>query len=251
MFNDAFLDDRAESRRPWTIAVSFLAQSLAVALAILASLFTATDLPARQWVAHLLAPPPVPPAALPAEPAPVTALREPLQRFEESGLVTPAAIPDEVAVIVDRPETSFSGPRVSGVAPVPGTVPGGTNNVLAHLIAIQEAPPPAPAPQPEPRQRHEPVLVSSDLQAARLIRRVEPVYPALARQARVSGVVRLEAIIGEDGAIRQLRVLSGHPLLIPSARDAVKQWRYRPTLLGGVAVPVLTRIDVHFKLGGQ
>jgi protein TonB len=60
--------------------------------------------------------------------------------------------------------------------------------------------------------------------------------------------VRLDAIIAEDGTIRQLRVLSGHPLLIPSARNAVSQWRYRPTLLGGVAVPVLTRIDVKFVL---
>jgi protein TonB len=248
MFNDTFLDDRAESRRPWTIAVSLLAQSLAVALAILASLFTATDLPARQWVAHLLAPPPVPPAALPAERPQTAAPRGLTPRFDESALVTPAAIPDEIAVIVDSPvEAPFSGPGVSGVVAVPGTVPGG-NNVLAQLRAIQEAPPPPATPKPEPREPHEPIRVSSDLQAARLIRRVEPVYPALALQARVSGVVRLEAIIAEDGTIRQLRVLSGNPLLVPSARDAVSQWRYRPTLLGGVAVPVLTRIDVHFKL---
>jgi protein TonB len=235
MFNDAFLEDRAESRRPWTIAVSLLAQCLAVALAILASLLTAVDLPARQWMAHLLAPPPLPPAALPAERAP-TAPREPAPRFEKSALVTPAAIPDEIAVIVDPPvQAPFSGPRISGVVPVPGTVPGGINGVLAHLTVIQEAPPP-PAPKPEARPPQEPILV------------VEPAYPALARQARISGVVQLEAIVGEDGAIRQLRVLSGHPLLVPSARDAVSQWRYRPTLLGGVAVPVLTRIDVNFKL---
>jgi len=249
MFNDTFLEGRAESRRPWTIAVSFLVQSLAIALAILASLLTASDLPARQWVAHLLAPPPVPPAALPAERAPTAARpREPAPRFEESALVTPAMIPDEIAVIVDPlMDAPFSGQRVRGVAPAPGAVPGGANDVLAQFTAIQVAPPPPTATKPERRQPHEPVLVSSDLQAARLIHRVEPAYPALARQARVSGVVRLEAIIAEDGTIRQLRVLSGHPLLVPSARDAVARWRYRPTLLGGVAVPVLTRIDVKFR----
>jgi protein TonB len=249
MFNDTFLDGRAESRRPWTIAVSFLAQTLAVALAILASLLTAGDLPARQWMRHLLAPPPVPPAAQPAERPRVAPRPEPLERFDESSLVTPAVIPEKIAVIVDPPaEIPFSGPRVSGVAAVPGAVPGTGSNVLAQLAAVREAPPPVVA-EPVRRQPQEPVLVSSDLQAARLIHRVEPVYPALARQARVSGVVRLEAVIGEDGTIRQLRVLGGHPLLVPSARDAVSQWRYRPTLLGGVAVPVLTRIDVNFRLG--
>ena len=250
MFNDALLEDRAGSRRPWTIAVSFLAQGLALALAILAPLLTATDLPTRQWVAHLLAPPAPPPAPLPPERARLAPSREPAPRFDESTLVTPALIPDEIAAIVDPPaEPLFSGPWVSGVVPVPGAVPGVTNQLLAQLSAIREAPPPPVVPEPVPRQPREPVLVSSDLQAARLVHRVEPVYPALARQARVSGVVRLEAIIGEDGTIRQLQVLSGHPLLVPSARDAVSQWRYRPTLLGGAAVPVLTRIDVHFKLG--
>jgi protein TonB len=157
-------------------------------------------------------------------------------------------IPEEIAVIVDPlEEMAFSGPRVSGVVAVPGAVPGTGNNVLAQLNAVREAPPP-PVPEPVRRQPQEPLLVSSDLQSARLIHRVEPVYPALARQARISGVVRLEAVIAEDGTIRQLRVLSGHPLLASSARDAVSQWRYRPTLLGGVAVPVITRIDVSFKL---
>jgi protein TonB len=249
MFNDTFLDGRAESRRPWTIAVSFLAQTLAVALTILASLLTTGDLPARQWMTHLLAPPPAPPAALPAERPRVAPRPEPVPRFDESGLMTPTVIPQEIAVIVDPPaEMAFSGPRVSGVVAVPGAVPGTGNDVLAQLGAVREAPPPPVIPEPAGRQPQKPLLVSSDLQSARLIHRVEPAYPALARQARVSGVVRLEAVIGEDGTIRQLRVLSGHPLLTPSARDAVSQWRYRPTLLGGVAVPVLTRIDVNFKL---
>jgi periplasmic protein TonB len=248
MFNDTFLDDRAESRRPWTIAVSFLAQTLAIALAILASLLTAGDLPAGRWVTHLLAPPPVPPAAFPAERVRATPRRQPAPRFDDTALVTPAAIPKEVAVIVDAPlESPLEGQGVSGVATVPGAVPGAANQVLAQLTAIGQIRRP-PAPKAEAPGPREPVLVSSDLQAARLIHRIEPVYPALARQARISGVVRLEAIIGEDGAIRQLRILSGHPLLVRSARDAVVQWRYRPTLLGGVAVPVLTHIDVNFKL---
>ena len=75
-----------------------------------------------------------------------------------------------------------------------------------------------------------------------------PVYPPLARQARISGTVRLEAVIAFNGAVQSLRVASGHPLLAQAALDAVRQWVYQPTLLNGEPVEVLTQIDVNFKL---
>jgi protein TonB len=81
-----------------------------------------------------------------------------------------------------------------------------------------------------------------------LIHRVDPVYPALARQIHLEGTVQLYAIIGRDGTIQSLEVLSGHPLLIQSARDAVRQWRYRPTLLNGEAVEVETSITVIYTM---
>jgi periplasmic protein TonB len=81
-----------------------------------------------------------------------------------------------------------------------------------------------------------------------LINKVVPVYPALAKQARIQGEVRLGAIIGKDGTIQQLRVISGHPLLVPAALEAVKQWRYAPTHLNGEPVEVQTEIDVSFAL---
>ena len=83
----------------------------------------------------------------------------------------------------------------------------------------------------------------------RLARQTDGPTP-LARQARIQGLVRLEAVIGEDGAIRELRALSGHPLLVPAALSAVKQWRYRPTLLNGRPVPVITQVEVRFTLSG-
>jgi protein TonB len=73
-------------------------------------------------------------------------------------------------------------------------------------------------------------------------------YPPLARQTRISGTVRLHAIIGKNGAVQQLEVISGHPLLVQAALDAVRQWRYRPTLLNGEPVEVDTTIDVIFSL---
>jgi periplasmic protein TonB len=73
-------------------------------------------------------------------------------------------------------------------------------------------------------------------------------YPPLAKQARIQGVVRLNAIIGRDGSIQNLQVVSGHPLLAPAAIDAVKRWVYQPTLLNGEPVEVVTVIDVNFTL---
>jgi TonB family protein len=85
------------------------------------------------------------------------------------------------------------------------------------------------------------------VQAARILNRVQPVYPPLARQTRISGTVRLHAIIGKDGTIQSLEVMSGHPLLQQAALDAVRQWRYQPTLLNGEPVDVDTTIDVIFS----
>jgi protein TonB len=90
--------------------------------------------------------------------------------------------------------------------------------------------------------------VGGNVQQAKLVRQPRPVYPPLAKQARIQGVVRLNAIIGRDGAIQNLQVASGHPLLVPSALDAVKQWVYQPTLLNGEPVEVITQIDVNFTL---
>jgi protein TonB len=80
------------------------------------------------------------------------------------------------------------------------------------------------------------------------VNRVQPQYPPLARQTRISGTVRLHAIIGKNGAVEQLEVMSGHPLLVQAALDAVKQWRYQATTLNGEPVEVDTTIDVIFSL---
>jgi len=86
------------------------------------------------------------------------------------------------------------------------------------------------------------------VQAAKIVRKVLPFYPPLARQARVQGTVHLVGIIAKDGTVQNLRVESGHPLLVPYAVDAVRQWIYRPTLLNGSPVEVIAPIDVIFTL---
>ena len=167
-------------------------------------------------------------------------------------MVAPAVIPERVATLVDAPAESTSmGPGIAGVVGVPGGGKDGLPDaLLSQLIAVKPAPPPPPALKPREAAPKKPVPVGGAVQAAMILRRVDPVYPQIARQARVSGLVKLEAIIGEDGAIRELRVITGHPLLVRAAIDAVKQWRYRPTLLNKVPVAVITQIEVNFRLGG-
>ena len=103
-------------------------------------------------------------------------------------------------------------------------------------------------PQTARSQTARAIKRSEGVQHALLVRRVQPSYPILARQAGVEGTVRLHAVIGRDGTIRELEVLSGHPLLVSAARDAVREWRYQPTLLNGEPVEVETYITVVFQL---
>jgi protein TonB len=84
-----------------------------------------------------------------------------------------------------------------------------------------------------------------------LIRKVQPAYPALARSARIQGAVVLQATISTQGAIENLKVLSGHPILVPAALEAVRQWRYRPYILNNQPVEVETQVTVNFSLAGN
>jgi protein TonB len=155
-------------------------------------------------------------------------------------LVAPKVIPKEVKIIKEE-EPDMSAVGVSGG--VPGGVPGGQmGGVIGGVIGgMGGAPPP-----PKPTQSR--IRQGGNVQAAKLVNRVQPQYPPLARQTRISGTVRLHAIIGKDGSVQQLEVMSGHPLLVQSALDAVRQWRYQPTTLNGDPVEVDTTIDVIFSL---
>ena len=88
--------------------------------------------------------------------------------------------------------------------------------------------------------------VPAIVQSAKLVKQAKPLYPPLAKQARIQGKVMLNAVIGKDGAIQNLTVASGHPLLVQAALDAVRQWVYQPTLLNGEPVEVVTQIEVNF-----
>jgi protein TonB len=148
-------------------------------------------------------------------------------------------------------------PPAAGIAGVVGGVPGGVaggqiGGVIGGIIssAPQVAPPPPPPPVEKKVAAPKRIRVGGSVQKARLARRVQPQYPPLARQARIQGTVMLTAIIARDGSVQSLEVVSGHPLLVPSAMQAVKQWLYKPTLLNGEPVEVVTQIEVNFRLSG-
>jgi protein TonB len=171
----------------------------------------------------------------------VKVIHKPVAHLMDAGkLVQPKAIPKDLKQIKEEAEPDMGG-MVGGV---PGGVAGGSaGGVLGGVIGGA-----GNAPPPPPKAALKRVTVGGNVQAARLVNRVQPLYPPLARQTRISGTVKLHAIIGKNGAVEQLTVVSGHPLLVQSALDAVRQWRYQPTLLNGDPVEVDTEIDVIFSL---
>jgi protein TonB len=180
----------------------------------------------------------------------VKIVRQIPRQFDAGRLMAPKSIPKDIAMIKEEemPPPSAGGGVVGGVGGVPGGMPGGVVGSIISSIPQVAAPPPpvVKAAAPVAPQR---IRVGGNVQEARLSKRVVPVYPPLARSARVSGVVRFSAVIGVDGRIQNLTLLpGGHPLLVKAAQDAVTQWVYQPTLLNGEPVEVMTQIDVTFTL---
>ena len=249
MFEQTFVDG-GKTRKSWTVLVSFIAQILVIVVAILIPMIYFDALPKSQLTSFLVAPPPPPPPPPPPAAAPPKVVKIIPRQFDAGRLMAPKAIPKEVAMIK---EEELPPPSAGGVVGgVPGGVPGGSaGGIIGGIIGSvpTAAPPPPPPPvkveKPVPPQR---IRVGGQVQAAKLVRQPRPVYPPLAKQARISGHVILNAIIGKDGTIQNLTLASGHPLLVPSAMEAVKQWVYQPTLLNGEPVEVVTQIDVNFTL---
>ena len=138
------------------------------------------------------------------------------------------------------------GPQNDMIPEMPGEIGPGAVQVIDLGDRVARPEPPRSV-QPAPPEKH-PLKISEGVLEAQLISRVEPQYPSLARQTRTEGAVQLHAIISRDGRITSLEVISGHPYLVKAALDAVRQWRYRPTMLNGEPVEVDTSITVIFRL---
>lgn len=243
MFEDSLLESGGklrDKRGRWTF-FAFGLEALALGILLLLPLYFTEVLPATQLVTMLVAPPPPPPPPPAAAPVHVQHVVE--TDIVNGQLRTPSRIPKKIQQIVeDAPPPSMAASGVQGG--VPGGVPGGQlNGVLGGIISNTPVAVPTLAP---PKV----VRVSSGVSQGLLTRKITPNYPPLARQARIQGSVVMEAMISAEGSIENLRVISGHPMLIVAAVEAVKQWKYKPYLLNGVPVEVQTTIQVNFNLAG-
>jgi protein TonB len=192
------------------------------------------------FVADLPAPPPPPPPPPPPAPARKADAARPQPVQTTGAFAAPLEAPAEI-----RPEpASLAGTEEGVPGGVEGGVPGGVlGGIVGGLVAAPPPPPPPPPPAPKG-----PVRIGGNLQAPALVKRVEPVYPDLAMMAKVTGVVILEATVGADGAVEQVRVLRSVKFLDQAAVDAVKQWRYSPLVLNGVPTPFVLSVTLSFSL---
>jgi protein TonB len=231
---------RKKTNTGWAVILSTIVQVGVLVVLILIPLIYTQALPKAMMATLLIAPPPPPPP--PPPPAEAPKIVKPVAILIQQGkLMQPRAIPKQVEV--------FKEAELPPEAPVAGGVLGGLDNGLLGGLgagpAVAAPPPPPPA---APKQTR--IKLGGQVVAAKLVAQPQPVYPPLARQARIQGNVVLHAIIDKDGRVGELQVISGHPLLVQSALEAVKNWRYQPTQLNGDPVEVDTTITVSFVLGG-
>ncbi len=242
MFEDSLVESggRLKTRQGATTALSFVLEILLLGVLVLLPLIFTEALPTQQLMTMLVAPPPPPPPPPPAA-APVV-VRKIQSELDNGQLRTPTAIPKKIQMIKEDEAPPSTGPA-GVVGGVPGGVPGGTmGGVLGSVMSsVPTAVPKAATPQR--------VRVSQGVSQGLLIHKVTPQYPPLAQQARIQGTVVLQALIGKDGTIQNLHVISGHPMLTNAALAAVKEWQYKPYYLNGEPVEVETTINVNFTLG--
>jgi protein TonB len=217
--------------------VSIALHAIVLLVAVVVPILTSEELPeptsaVKAFFVEPAAPPPPPPPPPPPAPKPVNIPRPTSTPVPtETKFVAPVDTPEEI-----KPEEGIDLGTDGGVpGGVDGGVPGG---VVGGVVGgLPDAPPPMQA-----------VRVGGQIKEPKKLKNVPPVYPDIARQARVQGVVILECTISPQGKVTEAKVLRGIPLLDQSALDAVKQWVYTPTLLNGVPVPVIMTVTVNFRL---
>jgi periplasmic protein TonB len=250
MFADSVLEFGVQRKRKFlATGTSFVLNCLAIMLMLAVPLMFTEELPKAQLLTFLVAPPPPPPPPPPAA-APVRVVHQiETDMLNNGALRTPTKIPQKVQMIKEDeapPPMNAGGGVVGGV---PGGIPGGQlGGVIGSVISSTSSLAAVPRFVPATPTR---IRISQGVTRGLLIHREEPTYPALARAARVQGDVVLSAVIDTNGQIQNLQLVSGHPMLVPAALAAVKQWRYKPYLLNGQPVEVETTITVIFTLSSS
>lgn len=247
MFADSVLEFGVQRKRKFfATSTSFLINCLAIMLMLAVPLMFTEELPKAQLLTFLVAPPPPPPPPPPAAAEVHVVKQIQTDLLNNGALRTPTKIPQKIQMIKEEeapPPMASNGGVVGGV---PGGIPGGQlGGVIGSVISSTNSLAAVPRFVPATPTR---IRISGGVTKGLLIQRTEPTYPTLARAARVQGDVILSAVIDTNGQIQNLQLVSGHPMLVPAAIAAVKQWRYKPYLLNGQPVEVETTITVIFTL---
>lgn len=229
----------ARHRRSQAFMLSVLIQSVLLAALVIVPIFTPGVIRVRhEWV-------PLPPyrggAGHPANSQPQHALARPHVTSNPQALYQPPTIPDHRASSTDANDVTGDAPAIGdgvGSGDGPGIDFGTGSSIVTPIV-----PPP-----PKPSERPVVLRQTEGVQAAQLTTRIEPAYPSAALAMHLTGTVHLRAVISTDGTVSQLDVLSGNPILVRAALDAVRRWRYKPTLLNNKPVEVETDITVIFQL---
>jgi len=230
-------DARARGRRAAQTGLALAIQAAIVGSLLLLPLIFTEGMDLYKLNSTLLVAPP-PPAAAPSAPPPMArAAAAPQQSFIKAQLTAPALIPNR---IVSTPDAGVMAPPIAGVA---GGIPGGVGDLLAGSSG-----PPPPPPAPVAEKPKGPIRISTGMKEPRILYAPPVVYSPIARQAHISGVVVIEAVIDEHGSVTGVKVISGPPLLFDSAIKAVEGRKYEPTVLNDQPVAIRLNVRVEYKL---
>lgn len=222
MFEQTFVGGK--TNKTWTVLVSFLGQIVIIIIAILIPMIYYEALPQTQLTSFLVAPPPPPPPPPPPAAAPIKVVKVIPRLFDAGRLMAPKAVPKDIALIKEDELP----PPASAVAGVVGGVPGG---VPGGVVT------------------EEPLRVGGAVTRPEKVSGANPVYTEMARKARLTGIVIIEAIIDERGNVVNARILKGLPMgLDRAALDAVQNWRFKPATLQGRPVKVYYTLTVNFQV---
>ena len=246
MFDQTFVNVQAQTRKPWTVLASLSLQAAIVLALLIAPLLRIAKLDAPPKVPEFLRVTKVDMTAQPDVKKTTAAVQQTSSSrpivFQLPRTQTPTSVPTKIDMTPDAPSIAITTDATAG--PASNVLAGLTSSLLLQRPREEQRPaPPAPV-APAKQQLH----VGGDVQAAKLVYFPRPEYPRLAVTTRTQGTVVIRAVIARDGTIGNLQLISGPPLLVTAALEAVRQWRYKPTILNGEPVEVLTEINVNFTL---
>ena len=238
LFSAAIIEENALDRgkRAARAGLAFTLQAAIIGVLLLVPLLFTEGIDLYKFNNTVLIAPP-PPAAPPPPPA-MHVQSIPKQAFLHAQLTAPTMIPKKIAE--SAPDAGAGAPVISDMA---GGVPGGTGDVLGGSLSGPAPPPPAPAEKPKG-----PIRIYSGMREPTLVYNPPLMYPPIAKQAHISGIVVIEAVIDDKGNVTQAHVVSGPPLLLESALKTVSAQRYQPTILDGVPVSIRYDVKVVFRL---